>query len=359
MAVYHENGDESLAGIQQVLERVFFEAGIQSVTYNAEGVSLEHIQTACDKAGARWGLMARTSLKDGRLYWHFSIYDAQDRAIQGSDSFDAAFLAGISSQGAIESSAYKVASQWEKSRSAQDFDGRFAVDQGQRFTAGQERVMVYFGGEDGIFLGSIQGGSLAAPRFLFTQGEPVYGTVMKTGYWTRNFTLPQGITDKPAPLPALQKVTRHSFGFSYQFQGTAEYSFNLEYRYHLLSDRLFLEFNWGFWLSFDSSGEKPFLGQEVVFKPLGLYLLPKRDLPVRLVAGTGASLMLPDQKIPKPFFYPLWVDAEYHFPQFILKAELKVPLLLDAFSWYYQPPQDIWRFDPLGFYCSVGVMLKW
>ena len=91
MAVYHENEDERLAGIPQVLERVFLEAGIQSVTYSAEGVSLEQVQKACDEAGARWGLTVRTSFKDERLYWHFSVYDAQERSVMGSDSFDAAF----------------------------------------------------------------------------------------------------------------------------------------------------------------------------------------------------------------------------------------------------------------------------
>jgi hypothetical protein len=360
MAVSHENEHDHLVSIPLALEQAFVAEGILSVTYSGAEFPPDRVHEACVNAGARWGLTVRTSFKDGRLSWRFGVYDAKERSYRGSDSFAVFLFAGISSQNALESSARKVADQWRKSRSAsQDFNGRFAVPEGQRFTSRQEGVMVYYGDETGPFLGSIERGSLRAPRFPFTRGEPVYGTALKEGYWTRNFRLPRGVTDKPARLPPLQKVTRHSFGFSYQFQGNAAYFIGLEYRYHLIPDRIFLEFDWAFQMSFDGPGKSPLLGHEAVLRPLGIYLLPKRDLPVRLAAGTGGSLFMQDGKIPRLFFYPGWLDVEYHFPQFILKAELKVPLLLDDFFWYYRAPPDIWRFGPVGFCCSLGVMLKW
>jgi hypothetical protein len=365
MVVRHEgqpgnnDADRTITYTAQAVEQAFSAAGIQTLKQiikdgNGE-ISPEQVQDACLEAGVRWGLMVYTSLKESRLFWHFGVYDAEESMVRTGDTFFTFVYAGISSRNAVEQSAQRVAAYWQKSFTGRNFDGVFAIRMGQRFTSPQEGVRVYFGDENGSLLGKIEKGSLTAPLFLFREGAAVYGSVIKEGYWTKTFFLPKGVTDTEARLPVLQKVTHHSFGFIYAFRGNNEYAFDAEYRYHFLPDRLFLTLNWMFWMDPAKTGTV-LAAQEVQVSP-GLYLLPWRDLAVRVLAGAGASLVFPEKEIPKVFFYPLWLGLEYHFSRCALKAEIRFPLPVNA-AWYYQMPKGMWQAGALGIYFSIGVVLK-
>jgi hypothetical protein len=352
------------------MEDAFAEAGFKAVKRiskaSSGGIPQELVHSACLEESVRWALTVYTNFNEGRFSWRFGVYDAQDKAFRGEDAFVVYLYAGLSSRNAIEQSAQQVADHWKKSFAVQGFDGNFAAQKQQRFTSSQEGVMVYFGDDEGLFLGSIEGGSLTAPHILFTEGAPVYGTLAKKGFWTKPFSLPRGITDKPMRLPVLQKVTHHTFGFLYEFRGSKQYGIDLEYRYNVLPDRLFLKLDWIFWMDPDFS-DKTLLAPELRLGA-GLYLLPKRDWPVRLLAGAGASILFPgdnvsivplqEEKIIRFFFDPLWVGLEYHFPQVALKTEVRFPILWEAAGkddWYFRAPDQ----DSLPVYVSIGVMIKW
>jgi hypothetical protein len=214
-------------------------------------------------------------------------------------------------------------------------------------------------------LGTIENGSFTAPLILFAEGAPVYGTLTKKGYWTKTFTLSQGLTNTPVRLPALQKVTRHVFGVLYEFRGSAQYGIDLEYRYNILPDRFFLKLDGIFWMDPAFTG-KTLLAPEIKLST-GLYLLPKRDWPVRLLAGLGGSMVFlkdnisiappPEDEVVRFFFDPLWLGLELHFPQAALKTEVRLPVLWNNLGdfWYFQVSNQ----ESVPVFISIGVMLKW
>lgn len=320
---------------------------------SAGGISQERIAARCREAGVRWALAVYTNFRDGRFSWRFSVYDAAEDFIRASDTFSIYLSAGITSLNAIDSSAERIVLNWQKSYPAQAFDGRFAVTINQKFRSRQEGVEVLYGSAGEIPLGRIEAGFLDAAFFPFTAGLPVYGVVVKDGYWTRAFILPQGITEEVFALPILQKKTRHSLGAVTGFRGPNYYAANLEYRFHALPDRIFVKAGWGMWLdATELSQAAPAVHHELRLSP-GLYLLPFTDFPVRILAGTGISLELTEGGT-NFLADPLWVGLEYHFPQWALVAELRLPRLF-GYS------RDVFQANKLGndLWYSLGVLLKW
>jgi hypothetical protein len=324
---------------------------------SAGGISLERIVARCQEAGVRWALAVYTDFRNGRFSWRFSVYDAVEGFIRASDIFSAYLSAGITSLNTIDSSAGRIVLNWQKSYPAQAFDGRFAVTISQKFRSRQEGAEVFYGDAGGIPLGRIEVGVLDAAFYPFTAGLPVYGVVVKDGYWPRTFTLPQGITEEVFSLPILQRKTRHSLGLVTGFRGPNFYTADFEYRFHALPDRLFLKAAWGMRLdstalSQDLSPEIPAVHHELRFSP-GLYLLPFTDFPVRILAGTGISLELTEGGT-NFLADPLWVALEYHFPLWALVAELRLPKI---FGYSRGAFQENKLGDALWY--SFGVVLKW
>jgi hypothetical protein len=358
----------TIAYTVQAMEDAFAAAGVKTIAQvsNNEpaGISYESAQAACRDAGVRWGLTVYTVFKDGRFSWRFGVYDGEDGLFRGEDDFVVFLYVGLSARNAIEQSALQLVTRWQKSFDVQDFKGIFAVPIGQRFISSQEGVMVYYGDETGFFMGRINSGSLAAPLLLFEEGAPVYGTLAKAGFWTKTFILPEGITDKPVRLPALQRAARHTIGFLTEIRGLEQYGIDMEYRYAFLPDRMFFKFDLVLWMD-PLFYESSFIAPELKFGA-GLYLLAKRDLPVRFVAGAGASVFFPQNnrdsasaKNPvQVYFDPLWLGLEYHFSQVAITTEFRIPVLWDELGgkdWYFRAAaKESWPY-----YVTIGIMLKW
>ncbi|MDR2397955.1 MAG: hypothetical protein LBD74_04240 [Spirochaetaceae bacterium] len=320
----------------------------------SSALTLETIATHCRAEGVRWGVIVMTTLKGYRFSWHFAVYDEEEHRFRSYDYFFIPLGSGGFSSPVIDRSAQGVAQNWHNSLSSRDFDGRLAVTQGQRFTGVQEGVRVLFGSLDHF----LEGGILAEGEFTsafnpFTEGLPLYGVLVKDRYWPRSLTLPQGVTPETVRLPLLQRKTRHSIAMGYEFRGDIFACLDVEYRFHLLPDRLFLKAEWGIYndTSQLSDGEKA-LHQEYRVGA-GVYVQPRPDGGLRFYAGTGLSLLTASGSL-ITLADPLWVGAEYHFPHWALKAEFRLPELLG-----YQ--RDSFEADTSGFrsYGLVGILLKW
>ena len=342
---------------------------------SAGGIPLEVAHTAAVEAEARWALTVYTHLEGSRLSWHFSVYDAEDHIVRGTDTFFTFVYIGISAVSVIEQSAKSVAELWRNSFTSQGFDGNFAVEYRQGFTSFQRGVNIFFGDENGLFLGTVEGqwrrrdgGFLPtlfhqAPYLSFIEGDSVFGVLTKEGYWSKNFTLKNGITGRNFHLPFLQKITRHAFSAGFEMNGSKEMAINIEYRRHFLPDRFFLALDGNFWLDFSS--DRPLRAQELRLSP-AFYLLPWRDSSVRVLAGLSLSSLFPDSDLPKLLAYPLWLGLEYHLPRIAIKASVRIPLLLNELIdddlvevLYYTPPQDSWKLSFFGISLNFGVMFKW
>jgi hypothetical protein len=304
----------------------------------------------------RWALSVHTEYSEDRFSWLVSIYDGEAGAFRASDGFALFIYAGVSSLQVIDNSVETVIQSWRNSFSGMAVHGRSAVTIRQHFSSSQDGVTVRFGQDkSGGFIdaGVTEEGELLAPYIPFIEGLPVYGEISRKGYWTKRFTLPKGIVPTNFRLPALQWKLRHSFGFSLDWRGEFPQGIDIEYRFHILPDRLFLRLDWA--LRPDSTelsdGEKT-LHQEFRFTP-GVYLLPWTDSLFRLLGGTGFSGVL----VRGEFTFladPLWVAAEFHFPRWLLKAELRLP-------WLFGYTRNVFSNALVdnGIYLSAGVMLKW
>ncbi|MDR3343110.1 MAG: hypothetical protein LBT14_10080 [Treponema sp.] len=344
--------------VAEAVEKAFSQIGIKTIGIlvvddSTGGIPSKRVQEACREAGVRWGITVYTRFQEAQLSWRISIYDGKEGFDRATDNFSISWYIGITASNLIETSAQKVVHNWQKSFAFQGFHGIFAADKPQRFTSPQEGVVIWFGLEDGLLAGTIENGILTTPIFRFVENMPVYGEMTKEGYWSKSFSLPQGITDAVVSLPILQKKTRHTLSLITEFRGSDHYALDFEYRFNVLPDRFFLKLDWALWQDTSPlSGLERLLHQEVRFSP-GLYFQPKKDFPFRVAAGTGISLAFAGGNI-NFLADPLWVDLEYHFSQWAVKAELRVPSL-----WGYS--RDIFGEDKVasGLYLSVGIMLKW
>jgi hypothetical protein len=338
------------------LEKAFADFGIENrkTVDVSTGLALESIDALCRAEGARWGIIAMTSFEGDLFSWHFSIYDGEQQFFRGYDFFSIHTLVGVSATQIIDHSAQKLAKNWYDAFSSRAFDGRLAVTQGQRFSSPQDGVRILFGSPD-YFLdgGVVVDGVMTSPLYLFTAGTPLYGYAVKDRYWPRSFTLPKGITSTTLELPKLQRKVRHSFGMSYVFRGDLFASINLEYRFHVLPDRLFLKATWGIWNdTAELSGGEVALYQEYGFGG-GVYLQPANDAAFRLYAGTGIALVTASGAL-ITLADPLWLGMEYHFPHWALKGECRFPGILGYQRDVYEPDQTDGNY-----YGSIGIVLKW
>jgi hypothetical protein len=319
---------------------------------NTGDIPLERIRELCREAEADWAYTVFTDFRGDRLYWRFSIYDPGDDIIRASDAFFV-FLHAGAYRDMIENSADRLAKNWQKSFPTQRFDGFYSVTEGQQFTSPQEGVRVLFGSDQGLDGGVIEEGRLTAPFIRFTVGDPLYGTVMKEGYWPKSFTLPKGITKDAVKLPLLQKRTRHSVGFRTEFRGLYYNGAHMEYRFYMLPDRFFLNSGFTFWReNTPLSQEQEALHGELRLSP-GVYLLPKVDSDFRIAAGTGVSLVFTGGGY-NFLADPLWISGEYHFSRWALAAGVRLPSILGY-------TRDIFQENKVagGMLLSAGVMLKW
>jgi hypothetical protein len=344
-----------------------------------EVISSDFLKAACLEAGVRWVIAVYTEYVGERFSWRISIYDGEEGAFRGSDGFSLFIYTGVSALHVIDSSAAMAVQSWRNSLASTTIQGKTAVTIRQKFSSSQDGVTVRFGQDpSGGFIeaGVIEDGELLAPYIPFVEGLPIYGEVSLDGYWTKRFVLPNGISSETFKLPALQWKLRHSFGFSLDLRGVIPQGIDIEYRLHVLPDRFFLRLDWALWMDrvpvLDTAAESPentvaadavpapaalslsenMLHQEFRFSP-GLYLLPWTDSVFRIVAGTGISgalvngnfTLVPD---------PLWAAAEFHFPRFLIKAEVRLPWFLGYTRTAFGDASA-----DMGIYFSAGVMLKW
>jgi hypothetical protein len=317
------------------------------------GLTFEMIAALCRAEGVRWGIIVMTALKEDRFSWYFAIYDGEQQVFRSCDFFSIPVV-GVFSSPVIDRSAQKLAKNWHDSLSSQNFDGKLAVTQGQRFTGKQDGVRVLFGSLDHFLEGGIlTDGVLTSTFYPFTEGLPLYGTLVKDRYWPRSFVLPEGITDKIVALPALQRKVRHSIGLGYEFRGDLFACLDVEYRFHILPDRLFLKAEWGVWNDTTPLSKGVKAQHQEYRLGIGVYVQPGRDRVFRLYGGTGLSLVTASGAV-LTLADPLWLGVEYHFPHWALKAEFRFPEILG-----YR--RDIYEPDTTGFtsYGLLGILLKW
>ncbi|MDR3114163.1 MAG: hypothetical protein LBU25_01425 [Treponema sp.] len=320
----------------------------------SSGLTFERIAALCRMEGARWGIIAITSLKDDQFFWHFAVYDGEQHFFRGYDFFSVQVRAGVFSIPVIDRSAQKLAKNWHDSLSSRGFDGRLAVTQGQRFIGKQDGVRVLFGSQDHFLEGGIlMDGVLTSTFYPFTEGLPLYGKAVKDRYWPGSFVLPEGITDRIVALPPLQRKVRHSIGVGYEFRGDLFACLDVEYRFHILPDRLFLKAEWGIWNDTTRLSKAVRAQHQEYRVGTGVYMQPGRDAVFRLYAGTGLSLVTASGAV-LTLADPLWLGGEYHFPHWALKLEFRLSEILG-----YR--RDIYEPDTSGFnsYGLLGIQLKW
>ncbi|MDR2634174.1 MAG: hypothetical protein LBC51_11235 [Treponema sp.] len=341
---------------QTALEQAFERFAIQNrktIAVSRE-LSIESIDAWCSAEGVRWGIIVMTGFQEDLFSWHFAIYDGEQHFFRGYDFFSVHVRPGVFSSPVIDRSVQKLVQNWHDSLSSRGFNGKFAVTQGQRFTGTQDGVRVLFGSQDHFLEGgTIQDGVLTSPFYPFTEGFPLYGKLVKDRYWPRSFVLPQGISPETVALPRLQRKVRHSIGFGYEFRGDLFACLDVEYRFHILPDRLFVKAEWGIWK--DTTQLSQGVGaqhQEYRFG-LGVYIQPSNDAAFRLYGGTGLSLVTASGAF-ITLADPLWLGLEYHFPHWAVKLEFRIPEILGY-------ARDIYEPDTTGFssYGLLGVLLKW
>jgi hypothetical protein len=344
------------AYIQAALEKAFAAFAIKNhktITVSP-GLTLEQIEALCQAERVRWGITVITTLQDGLFSWHLGIYDGEMQYFRSYDFFSIHVEIGISTTQVIDSAIEKIVKNWFDSLSTREFDGKLAVTHGQRFIGNQDGVRVLFGSQDHFLEGGVMtDGALTTAFYPFTQGLPLHGKLVKDRYWPRSFVLPHGITDTTVVLPELQRKVRHSLGFGYEFRGDFFACLDMEYRFHILQDRLFLKADWGIWNDTSSlSGGTRALHQEYRFG-IGVYVQPWNDAAFRFYGGTGLSLVTASGAL-ITLADPLWLGAEYHFPHWALKAEFRLPEILGYRRDRYEP--DRADFSSYGL---VGILLKW
>ncbi|MDR0707212.1 MAG: hypothetical protein LBF60_04965 [Treponema sp.] len=343
------------------VDAAFYEAGIEVklpyVRSETGDFSSGELQRHCVEADVRWAIAVYTTYGNDRLSWRFSVYDAVDNFIRASETFWTPFYVGLLTDASIDRSAEKLIQNYQQSFYTSDFSGDTAVSVPQKFIAPEDGIEVFFGDTDGVSVGVVKNKELAAPLFLFVEGKPVFGTAVKSGYWEQPFELSAGVTKEPVVLSKPLKKTRQAAGFMTDLRGVPatplKYGASLNYRLYLALDRWFFNAGYSLWQ------EKPPLNpdrgrlyQEIRFGT-GLYLLPNRKFPFRLLAGTGASVVFVDGAA-NFLADPLWFGVEYHFSRFAIISEVRAP---EIFTY----SRNSFGSDAVDFgWCvSFGAMLKW
>ncbi|MDR1127428.1 MAG: hypothetical protein LBL06_04785 [Treponema sp.] len=367
--VYSHHGEENtppelrpeIERTAYIVDAAFWNSGIQvRVPYindKAEDFSSEALARLCVDNGVRWAITVWTVYNNGRLSWRFGLFDAVENRVRASETFFTPLMAvasGVSVDNTIEISTERLLQKYDKSFPAVEFNRDFAVSIPQRFLCAQDGVEIRYGGEDGVVAGVVKDGELTTESvFLFVRNAQVFGTATKDGYWSRSFTLPNGITNEPFTVKPLLAKNRHSFVLMSEFRDISTYSADMGYRFFISPDRWFLKFSYGIWNARTAlSSFKDKAHGEFRFGT-GLSLLPKNRWALRIIAGTGASLVSSGNQY-DILADPLWFDVEYHFSRWALVSEIRLPKVF----WYDRETFGKDRTD-FGTCISFGVMIKW
>jgi hypothetical protein len=349
--------DYTTYAVDAALYEADIEAKLPYVRSETGDFSSRELQRYCAEADVRWAITIYTTYGNDRLSWRFSVYDAADNFIRASETFWMPFYVGLLTDASIDSSAEKLVQNYQQSFHTSVFSGDTAVSVPQKFIAPEDGIEVFFGDKDGVSAGVVKNKELVAPLFLFVEGKPVFGTAAKNGYWEQPFELSAGITEEPVALSKPLKKTRQAASFMTDLIGIPEtplkYGVDLGYRFYPTLDRWFFNVGYSLWQEkLPLNPDRGRLYQELRFGT-GLYLLPNRKSPFRLLAGTGASIVFVDNAV-NFLADPLWFGAEYHFSRFAIISEVRVP---EIFTYSRNSfGSDVSDF---GWRVSFGVMLKW
>jgi hypothetical protein len=367
--VFYHQGRENLPPdlysaidyIAYAVDAALYEAGIEVrlpyIRSETGDFSSRELQLRCAEADVRWAVAVYTTYSNDRLSWRFSMYDAVDNLIKASETFWTPFYVGLLTSVSIDASAEKIIQNYQQSFHTDDFSGDIAVSIPQKFAAPEDGIEVFFGDTDGVSAGIVKDKELVAPFFLFVEGKPVFGTAVKSGYWEQPFELAAGVTEETVVLPKPLKKMRQAASFMTDIRGVPEtplkYGVTLGYRFYPTLDRWFFNAGYSLWQEKTSlNPDRGRLYQELRFGT-GLYLLPDRKFPFRVLAGTGASIVFVDNAA-HFLADPLWLGAEWHFSRFAIISEVRLPELFtysrNSFG------SDV---SDGGWCVSFGVMLKW
>ncbi|MDR2149703.1 MAG: hypothetical protein LBO67_02560 [Spirochaetaceae bacterium] len=341
---------------EEALSKAFLDHGLSLAGRSeADDFRPEAVQLHCETAQVRWALLVDTDFRDQNLVWYFSVYDAVALIVRAQELFSLFLYLGVYTEDALDLSAQRLIEKWQQSfQEPKRFVDYQAVQQRQRFTSPQDGVTVFWGRDNRQEIGTIEQNYLIAPLILFPTGVPVQGMIAKDGYWSQDFVIPEGITQEPLKLKVLQKITRHSFGFMLALRSLERSSFDFEYRFHLLPDRLFLSGGWSIWSDItELSGGLEMVHHEWRLRA-GLYLLPWNDFVFRLFVSTGLSFILTDNFQSRFLADPFILGAEYHFSKWALVAEYRFPSVLG----YSRSSFGSTALN-MDSFLSLGVQLKW
>jgi hypothetical protein len=353
----YANIDYTVYSIDAAFYDAEVEVQIPYINGNADSFTSKELQRYCDDAGARWAITVYTTYSNERLTWRFSVYDAEDNFVRVSEAFWMPLSAGVSADIPIDTSVANLVLNYSQSFHTAEFNGESAVSIPQKFIAPEDGIEVFFGEENAVSAGIIENGGLTAPIFLFVEGRPVYGIAVKDGYWPQPFTFPGGITEETVALSKPVKKARQSLSLMTELRNIPstppKYAIDFDYRFYPLPDRWF--FKLGYALLQEEIPleiDRGRLFQELRFGT-GLYILPQRTFPFRLLVGTGISAVFVDNA--SHFLAdPLWFGAEYHFSRFALISEVRLP---EIFT--YSRNAFGSELSDFGYCISFGVMLKW
>jgi hypothetical protein len=369
LVFYHHGRDQAPPDLYNnidytvyAVDAAFYDAGIEVtlpyIRSETDSFSTEELKRMCADAGVRWAITVYTVYSDDRLSWRFSVYDAVDNFIRVNETFWMPFYIGLLTDASIDSSVEKLMGQYQRSFLSSDFTGDVAVTIPQKFIASEDGIEVFFGDKNGVSAGVIKDKKLTAPLFLFVKGAPVFGTAVKRGYWEQPFELSAGVTEEPVSLSKPLKKMRQAVSVMTDLRNIpvtpVKYGVGFDYRFYPILDRWFFKTGYSLWQEeLPLNPDRGRLYQELRFGT-GLYLLPDRKFPFRLLAGTGVSVVFVNGTV--DFLAdPLWLGAEYHFSRFAIISEIRLPAMFKYARYSFGSS----GMSDFGYCVSFGVMLKW
>jgi len=328
-----------------------------------EVVSLPDIElagAALAEGTARWAAVVSCSLDNRRVLWRLSVYDRLDGALVAADA--RAAFAGLSALPLMDESATLVA------QAAAALRGRTApgapIEYRIRFSSPDEGAAVAFGGgSSSRLIGMIADGELVAPYAAFESEVAIVATVSKDGYWTYTHSFKPGLADEPVALPALMPRTRHSLSAGTTISRLVGLA--AEYRYHLVSDSVFLRAGDQAWFQLAPGGGSLATFHDELRLSLGAYLFLPRPSRFRVAAGTGisgiASVVQSDAG-PGGLYFDLsldavWISYEWHWPKVALFIEQRAAYSFGIDAGLLR--RGWWEAGHSPMLFTAGAMIKW
>ncbi len=309
---------------------------------------------------ARWAAVVRCSLDNRRVLWRLSVYDRLDGALVATDA--RAAFAGLSALPLMDESATLVA------EAAAALRGRTApgapIEYRIRFSSPDDGAAVAFGsGSSSRLIGTIVEGGVVAPYAAFESEVAVVATVSKDGYWPRMHSFKPGLADEPVRLPALMPRTRHSLSAGTSIGRLVGLA--AEYRYHLVSDSVFLRASDQAWFQIAPGEEFLATFHDELRLGLGAYLFLPRPSRFRVAAGTGISgiaSVLQSEAGPDSLYVDLsldavWISYEWHWPRVALFIEQRAAYSFGIDAGLLR--RGWWEAEHLPMLFTAGAMIKW